>query len=261
MEHPQQTRIHIIRGLLVTAITIAISVLLSIVIMAQAWSNRPGEDVKARITAQSTISVKGKSTQRITSDRGVWDSTVFADGPTLKDAYQKLESDMLAVRAFLGVQTFTDGELLVSAIGTQVRYERNDKNKSTDVIKGYTLSQTVTVTSDRLQLLAHAASQVTDLIGEGIRIVSTPPQFVATTLPDVKAKIIGAATADARRRAELMVQSSGGRLGEVRQIRQGVIQVVRPDSTAMTSYGIYDTSTVEKDASVVVTVEFSVTGS
>ena len=45
------------------------------------------------------------------------------------------------------------------------------------------------------------------------------------------------------------------------EIRQGVIQVVRPDSTAMTSYGIYDTSTVEKDASVVVTVEFSVTGS
>jgi hypothetical protein len=73
--------------------------------------------------------------------------------------------------------------------------------------------------------------------------------------------IISEANADARRPAALIMQASGGQRGEAHKTRPGVIQVVCPDSTAMTSHGMYDTSDVKKDASVVVIVEFSATSS
>jgi hypothetical protein len=40
-----------------------------------------------------------------------------------------------------------------------------------------------------------------------------------------------------------------------------VIQITRPHSTQVSSYGIYDTSTIDKEISVVVTVTFAVLSS
>ena len=42
--------------------------------------------------------------------------------------------------------------------------------------------------------------------------------------------------------------------------RMGVLQITRPNSTDVSSYGIYDTSTIEKDVSVVVTTTFGLRG-
>jgi hypothetical protein len=50
-------------------------------------------------------------------------------------------------------------------------------------------------------------------------------------------------------------------IGPVRKARMGVIQITRPNSTEVSGYGIYDTSTIEKDISVVVTVSFAVVSS
>jgi hypothetical protein len=99
---------------------------------------------------------------------------------------------------------------------------------------------------------------VTTLIRDGIRVVSGNPEYTAMGLAEVKTAILADATADARRRAQLMVRQSGGVLGPAQSVRQGVIQVTRPHSTTVSSWGIYDTSTIEKDASVVVTAVFSV---
>ena len=38
----------------------------------------------------------------------------------------------------------------------------------------------------------------------------------------------------------------------------GVMQITRPNSTEVAGYGLYDTTTVEKDITAVVTVTFGV---
>ena len=52
--------------------------------------------------------------------------------------------------------------------------------------------------------------------------------------------------------------NSGCKVGDVRDARMGVIQITQPHSTDVRSYGIYDTRTIDKDVSVVMTITFRV---
>lgn len=45
----------------------------------------------------------------------------------------------------------------------------------------------------------------------------------------------------------------------VRNARMGVLQIVRPELTEVSSGGIYDTSTIEKDVTAVVSLTFGLT--
>jgi hypothetical protein len=70
--------------------------------------------------------------------------------------------------------------------------------------------------------------------------------------------MLSEATADARQRAEQILKSAGSRLGPVRSVRTGVFQITRPHSTEVSDYGMYDTSTIEKDITAVLTLSFAV---
>ena len=84
------------------------------------------------------------------------------------------------------------------------------------------------------------------------------PQYTYSKVGDVKIAILGAASADARQRAQEIAARTGCRVMEVREAHMGVMQITRPNSTQVSSYGIYDTDTIEKDVSVVVTVTFGI---
>ncbi|HRI54143.1 MAG TPA: SIMPL domain-containing protein, partial [Pseudomonadota bacterium] len=71
-------------------------------------------------------------------------------------------------------------------------------------------------------------------------------------------QILGEATKDARTRADEIAANSGCSIGEVRQAQMGVIQITQPDSTEVSGYGRYDTSTIDKDVSVVVSLTLGI---
>ena len=55
----------------------------------------------------------------------------------------------------------------------------------------------------------------------------------------------------------VLVGATGGHLGKLRSVDVGVFQVTSPNSTEVTDYGVYDTSTVDKDVTAVVNVSFA----
>jgi hypothetical protein len=63
---------------------------------------------------------------------------------------------------------------------------------------------------------------------------------------------------DAQKRAESIVRSTGKKVGSVQSASMGVVQVLQPNSTDISDYGNYDTSTVEKDVMITVKASFSV---
>ena len=69
---------------------------------------------------------------------------------------------------------------------------------------------------------------------------------------------MAAASADARLRADNIASATGAALGELRDARMGVLQITRPLSTEVSSWGIYDTDTIEKDVRAVVTATFGI---
>ena len=54
-----------------------------------------------------------------------------------------------------------------------------------------------------------------------------------------------------------LVGATGGHLGSVRGVDVGVFQVTAPNSTEVSDYGEYDTSTLRKDVTAVVNVTFA----
>jgi hypothetical protein len=55
----------------------------------------------------------------------------------------------------------------------------------------------------------------------------------------------------------VLVEASGAHLGKLRGVDVGVFQVTSPNSTAVSDYGVYDTTTPQKEVTAVVNVTFA----
>ena len=130
--------------------------------------------------------------------------------------------------------------------------------RETREVSGYTLEQGFTTTSPAVDRAYKAATEVTSLIKEGIHISSARPNYYYSKVADLKVQILGEASKDARTRADEIARNAGGRVAGVRSAQMGVVQITRPNSTDVSGYGLYDTSTIDKDVSVVVTLTFAV---
>ena len=97
-----------------------------------------------------------------------------------------------------------------------------------------------------------------ELLERGIRVSAEPLAFISTDLEQAKLEALQAATAEARRRAEIIVKGLGGKLGHMRASSLGVYQITPRFSTNVTDYGVNDTSSRDKDVNAVVSVTFDV---
>jgi len=238
----------------VFAIALGTSIVTSTVVVSRAYGARV-----AQIDRQSqTITVKGVARQRIRSDLANWSIDLSGSGETLERAYEVLERAELAVMEFLLAHGFKAGEIDQQAIGSVMHYARDARGNLTREVTSYTLRRTVQVTTGDVERVASAASGVTELLRAGVEVFSGAPRYTSSQVNDIRHSILGEACADARQRAERMAIESGGRVMGVRNVHQGVIQITPPDSTQVASYGMYDTSTIDKDISLVVTVTFAI---
>ena len=236
------------------ALGMAISFITSTVVASRAYSSRGAQTTRS----QQEITVKGSARTRVVSDLAVWSIEVINFNEELKDAYNGLEFGGDRVHAFLIDHGFTENEVALGPIGTTTHQTRDKDGRETPNISGYTLRRWFTVTSKDVGRTARAAGEVTRLLNENVRVRSEAPQFTFTNVADMKVEILGQASKDARSRADQIASNAGCRVGDVRRAVMGVIQITRPFSTEVSGYGIYDTSTIEKDVSVVVTVTFGV---
>ena len=76
--------------------------------------------------------------------------------------------------------------------------------------------------------------------------------------PGIGLQLIEQGTANARERAALLVDGSGGRLGALVSASQGAFDIVCAGSAEFDGNGSYDTSCIDKEARVVVTLEYAV---
>ena len=179
---------------------------------------------------------------------------------SLRAAYGSLEKAATRVRAFLLENGFKPGELSLGSISTDPHHRYDHRGRQTREVVSWSLDQNLVVTSSDVGRIAMTEGRVTNLLREGLNVRSCSPQYTVSNIGEIKIAILGAASADARVRATEIATNSGCQVAEVRRARMGVLQITRPNSTDVSSYGIYDTSTIEKDVSVVVTTTFGLRG-
>lgn len=238
--------------ILSTAVVLSLAVVASLVtstlVASKAYVER-GHQVHREAR---TLDVTGSTRIRIESDLALWAVRVVGEGKTLAEAYERLASSLQHVRDFLAQKQFPEASLAVGAIDTTKHFARDAKGNETREVLSYQLVRLVEVRSPDVGKVSRAAGEASDLLKKGAHVESCSPRYIYTKLADLKIRVQAEATANARERAETIARESRCRVGAVREARAGVLQITPPWSTDVSSSGINDTSTIEKDVQTTV---------
>ncbi len=210
---------------------------------------------KARSHSRDTISITGSARKPITSNLVRWSLSVSNEQRTAGVGARLLRGQVARVRAYL-VDSGIPAAAITSAVVTseeQVEPLPHHRRRIS-----YRVSQGLGVSTRKLDVVEGASVGVGRLLEQGIAVSAGSLQYISTELTEAKLAALKAATADARHRAEILVEGLGGKLGPMRSTSLGVYQITPRDSTDVSDYGINDTTSREKDVNAVVTATFAV---
>ena len=211
-----------------------------------------------KIRHEQSIRVKGYAEKNVVSDVGKFSCTCTARGTSLKESYDKLQVSRNAVMEYLKRMGFREAEMVSETIQTSKVLKRDAQGKDTNETEYYDVSQTVTVSSSNVTLIRDVSAGITELIKDGIDISASSPAFYISDLHDTKLGLLAKATEDGYRRAVALAENSKGKVGALISAQQGVFQITERNSTDTSGCGEYDTSTIEKTAKAVVTLEYAI---
>jgi uncharacterized protein len=207
--------------------------------------------------AKDILVVTGSAKRAIRADYIVLRLLVSSQQATAQEAYQDLKSQTERVQSYLKENQVPDDAISLSAIETYPIREVNSNGQETGQTLAYRLSQRWELRSNDVEKYTKLGQEAMGLINEGINIVAEPPQYLYTQLGQLRIEMVAEAAKDAKARAEAIARSTGTQVGTVRSAETGVFQITSRYSTEVSDYGIYDTTSLEKDITAVVSVKFS----
>jgi hypothetical protein len=204
---------------------------------------------------RDTITVTGSAKKPITSNLVRWAVTVSGEAPSAADAARRLAGELVDVRQF-----FLTGHVPPAAIAPAVVYRETLVERLPHHQKRvtYRVSENLDITTRQINVIERVSTRLGSLIERGIDVSAEPLQYISTELKEAKLEVLAGATADARKRADILVHGLGSKLGRMRSTSLGVYQITPRDSTNVSDYGINDTSTRDKDVTAVVSATFAV---
>lgn len=186
------------------------------------------------------IDIKGYTTQQITSDLIVWSGMFEVDSLNSKDGYSALENDKEKVKKYLIDKGVAEKDLIFSSISISENYKVNEQGVTTNELQDYTLAQTVTISSNEIDKVTKISRNSTELINEGVEFASYAPEYHYTKLEDLKVSMLADATKDATKRAELIAENAGCKLGILTHAKVSSIKVTPLYSVPDDFYDGYD---------------------
>jgi uncharacterized protein len=219
-----------------------------------------GRSYNYKFKREETISVTGLANVDFTSNLVVWNGSFSKKSGELKSAFSLVKSDEKSIRDYLSSMGVKESEMVFSSVRIEKNYHYTyDSNGSQtgSVFEGYTLTQNVTVESPNIEMVEKISREVTSLIEKGVEFYSNAPSYFYTKLADIKLDLLAKASADAKRRAEIIAENSGANLGNVKRATMGVFQIVGQNSNEDFSYGgAFNTSARNKTGTITMRVEY-----
>lgn len=197
--------------------------------------------------------VTGSSKQLVVSDIAKWNASFSRNSydTNLNDGYTKMKSDEEIVRSFLRENGVSENEITITPVSMQKDYKYDSNYDKPDE---YTLTQNVTIESNDIEKIKLISTSAQSVIEKGVIFSANAPQYYYSKLSGSRIDLLPLAMEDARKRAESI---SGKKAGSLKSVSMGVVQVLQPNSVDISDYGMYDTSTVEKEIMITVRASFS----
>jgi len=212
--------------------------------------------------ANNIISVTGSTQKQITSDIAKWRSsfTRTTEASNINAGYTQMKTDLDSILNYLHEKGITDQEITIDPI-VIIPFSDNDSGKyyyGAGKPTGYTLTQNITITSNDINKTTNAAQNSGILINQGIVFSSQPVEYYYSKLAELRVEMLGLATNDAKLRAQKIAQQAGTEIGDLKSASMGVFQITAPYSTEVSDYGMYDTSTIDKQITAIVKASFEI---
>jgi uncharacterized protein len=202
--------------------------------------------------SQQTLRVTGAATESFVSDVAKWRLTLVRqvrDGAQ-GEGYRLLRADAQRLREQLIAAGVPDSAFTLMPPSAQPMWGRDGERT------GYNLQQPVLIIADQPDILEQLAIDPSSFVGDGTGIEMSQLEYFYSGIAELKHSLLGAATRDARRRAEEIATSTDARVGSVLSARAGVFQITEPYSTEVSGMGMHSTSTRRKEITVTVHADF-----
>lgn len=220
------------------------------------------------INSHNAISVTGTAERIVQSDAAKWNFILVRQATPENYAYvanQLKESGVVVTKYLVGrgideksitIQPVTS--TVVCQSQSQVMYDGNGRQQCSGSFT-HSLTKTIIVEGDDVKtirdLSLNAPSALSNL---GIQVQTVSVDFFYTKLAGIRAELLEEASSNAKERAVAIAKSTGNKIGGVKDASQGVFQVTQKNSTEVSDYGSYDTSTIEKKITAIVRASFEV---
>lgn len=209
---------------------------------------------------QHTIRVVGIASRKFEADTVKWSINLEAEaGPgQLKDGYEKLNRQIETLEGFLAGIGISSENINRKPVNIFKQYQHIEKNGLRErIFTGYRLNQNFYIITNEIEEIENLAYNPVPLMDKGVIISQSRLQYYSSNIDELKKEIIAEATANARARAEKMVENTNVKVGKTLSLSSGVFQITEPYSTRVSSSGIYDTSTRKKQIRVTVHAVFA----
>ena len=211
-----------------------------------------GSGIRNR-NANNVMTVTGSAKQLITSDYAIWDFSVTSQAPSAAVASTALVGWTSKIEGFLTQHGVQSSELTVYPVSTNTVTPSSGNSSK---VVGYQLTRNFEVRSSRVNAIESVAQASSSLLTAGIPFSAQPLQYVYTKLDSVRGPLLAAAVRDAEQRAKTLLAATGTKLGKLRGVNVSPFQITPPNSTQVSDYGAYDTTTLKKQVEAVVNVTF-----
>lgn len=209
-----------------------------------------------KLRSMDSISTTGSAKKAVMSDKVKWTSSINRPAriSNIKESYAKMDADLKEVKSFLALNGIPEEDIDVSPVYMNEVYESNPGPE-----KNYNLMQNIKVESNDVEKISQLSENTNTLIiNKGVLFSTNSLEYYYSKLPETRIELIGSAVEDAKARAGELAKAGGKKVGVLKSASSGVVQVLSPNSIEVSDYGMYDTSSIEKEIMVTVKASFEV---
>ena len=211
--------------------------------------------------SEHTIAATGSASVDFEADTIIWRGTYSAWALSSRDAYKKIRRDADTVMDYLLENDLEEDEIVFNSVDITKNYKDNYDDNGNYIgsePNGYTLTQSVVITSDNVENVEMISRDISSLLDEGVELTSGSPEYYYSDLDALKLDLIDKASKNARDRIDIIAANAGTNIGKLKNSSLGVFQITAKNSgTGSYSYdGAFDNTSRNKTASITVRLEY-----
>ena len=169
------------------------------------------------------VSVRGLAEREVKANSVTWPVVYKCAANDLYTIYQDITNKSTAIVNFLKENGIKESEIEV--VAPDVSDNNADRYSTNAALYRYTVNGVIVVTSDNVDLVSSLIKRQSELLREGIAVVSgsweNRTTYSYTNLNSIKPEMIAEATANAREAAKKFADDSESKLGKIKTASQG----------------------------------------